>query len=130
MGDQQETLSLPPSKEVFAFHPETKMFMGVVRAHKSPLEDDVYHIPAYATEATVPSYDENTHIAVWDETSGIWAVEEIPVYTPSPEEIILSEIRLLEARVTARRIREAVLGIDGGWLADREEEIAALRSQL
>lgn len=126
--DQQETS--PPVKNVFAWHPETKVFIGVTLAHKSPLEDDVYHIPAHATEVIVPTYDQNTQIAVWDAAAGTWLVEDIPVYIPSPEEVILSEIRLLESLVTPRRVREAVLGIDQGWLADLENEISVLRAQL
>ncbi|WP_435640342.1 hypothetical protein [Micavibrio aeruginosavorus] len=43
---------------------------------------------------------------------------------------IVAEITALEALQTPRRIREAALGQDGGWLADLEDQIAALRVQL
>ncbi len=43
---------------------------------------------------------------------------------------IKSEILAIEATMTKRRIREAVLGTDGGWLAAREADIVALRAQL
>lgn len=42
----------------------------------------------------------------------------------------LEQIRVLENSVTDRRTREAVLGVDGGWLANINQQIAALRSQL
>lgn len=39
-------------------------------------------------------------------------------------------IEKLEASITDRRIREAVLGVDNGWLADINAQIAVLRTQL
>ena len=36
----------------------------------------------------------------------------------------------LELQVTPRRMREAALGIDGGWLAGVDAQISALRSKL
>jgi hypothetical protein len=49
---------------------------------------------------------------------------------PTPDELIKAEIAAIETEITARRMREAVLGLDAGWLATRNEEIAALRAQL
>jgi len=43
---------------------------------------------------------------------------------------VLLQIAKLEATITQRRQREAVLGIDNGWLADVNAQIAALRAQL
>lgn len=42
----------------------------------------------------------------------------------------LAEIATLEAEITSRRIREAILGIDNGWLSDKEQEIKDLRKKL
>lgn len=44
--------------------------------------------------------------------------------------LILSQIATLEASITQRRQREAILGTDNGWLAGIEAQIAALRAQL
>lgn len=44
--------------------------------------------------------------------------------------LTLRKIAELEATVTDRRIREAVLGIDNGWLAGVNDQIAALRKSL
>lgn len=44
--------------------------------------------------------------------------------------VILAKINALEAAQTPRRIRDAVLGTDDGWLANLESEIAALRKNL
>lgn len=46
------------------------------------------------------------------------------------QQVIFEEIARLESEVTPRRIREAVLGTDGGWLANQEALIAAERSKL
>lgn len=48
----------------------------------------------------------------------------------APTPTLLDQIILLEAEITPRRLREAVLGTDNGWLADKEAEIAAVRAQL
>ena len=37
------------------------------------------------------------------------------------------DIAALEATITPRRIREAILGTDNGWLADIEQQIEVLR---
>ena len=41
-----------------------------------------------------------------------------------------SQIQALEATVTDRRVREAVLGVDDNWLKNLNDQIAALRAQL
>jgi hypothetical protein len=46
------------------------------------------------------------------------------------EQNVLSQIAKLEATITPRRQREAILGIDNGWLADVNAQIAALRAKL
>lgn len=42
----------------------------------------------------------------------------------------LFEIDRLEGQITSRRLREATLGTDGGWLANQETLIAAERAKL
>ena len=49
---------------------------------------------------------------------------------PDPNAEIDAQITALEATVTQRRLREAVLTSEGAaWLADLEAQIAALRAQ-
>lgn len=43
---------------------------------------------------------------------------------------IKHNIQALEATITPRRIREAILGIDSGWLANVNSQIATLRASL
>ena len=42
----------------------------------------------------------------------------------------LNEIANLERAITPRRVREAILGVDAGWLSNQEAFIAAERSKL
>lgn len=59
--------------------------------------------------------------SVWD--NGAWV--------PAPDnEVALKEISVLEAQITPRRLREAVLGKDSGWLDDVESQIIELRKRI
>ena len=49
---------------------------------------------------------------------------------PTARETVLSELAALEMSVTPRRIREAVLGVDDGWLKAVNDNIEQLREQL
>jgi hypothetical protein len=49
---------------------------------------------------------------------------------PSAADVIRQSIGALEASVTPRRLREAVLGVDNGWLQSVDAQIVALRAQL
>lgn len=42
----------------------------------------------------------------------------------------LEQIASIEATITPRRVRESVQGTDGGWLAARDAEIAAIRASM
>lgn len=42
----------------------------------------------------------------------------------------IEKIKELELLETPRRISEAILGLDNGWLANNRAQIAALREQL
>lgn len=49
---------------------------------------------------------------------------------PTSDDLIKQAIVALESQQTPRRIREATLEIDNGWLAGIEAQIEALRAQL
>jgi len=151
------------------------IFTHESEARKSPLENDVFLIPAKATDLE-PIQVEDGQVQIWDGENWIAtednrgtevyskengsviifsAIGPIPdTYTteerPSAAHIwvddawlideerqaeidrmaILEQIHLLEMQQTPRRLRDAVLGLDDGWLADLEEEIETLRAQL
>lgn len=49
---------------------------------------------------------------------------------PHPNIVILAQILVLEKTVTQRRLREATLGTDNGWLANLNAQIVTLRESL
>lgn len=59
-----------------------------------------------------------------------WDSRELAVIQEQLKLSIKSDIAGLEATITPRRIREAILGNGGSWLAEQEAAIAALRAQL
>jgi len=54
----------------------------------------------------------------------------LPEVVENPNDEIFAQIAALEQTVTERRIREAILGVDNGWLVNVNNQIAALRGQL
>lgn len=60
----------------------------------------------------------------WLDVSATWPP------TPTESDAIKLQIATLEASITSRRLREAVLGVDGGWLAKVDGEIEILRAKL
>lgn len=59
-----------------------------------------------------------------------WAAQVLKYENEQPRILIKSEIAILEATITPRRVREAILGMDNGWLTDMDSMIQALRAQL
>ena len=58
----------------------------------------------------------------YNEASETWELDE--------RRLLCFQISALEANVTPRRLREATLGVDNGWLMHIEEQIKSLREQL
>lgn len=59
-----------------------------------------------------------------------WKAQELAFIQEQPKLTIKANIAILEATITPRRTREAILGTDNGWLAQQEAAIALLRQQL
>lgn len=87
-------------------------------------------IPADAIEITAE--DHANLMAAQSAGNSIGANDEgFPVAVPPTERsLTLSKIAELEAMITPRRLREAVLGTDGGWLETIDAKIATLRAKL
>lgn len=64
---------------------------------------------------------------VWQ--NGNWVLDSQKQIEVANQQV-LAQIASLEATITQRRVREAVLGTDNGWLANVEAQIGALRQQL
>jgi hypothetical protein len=59
-----------------------------------------------------------------------WKQINPPTVAAIPNWDLISEILKLEQTITPRRLREAILGVDNGWLQKTEKQIAALRSKF
>ena len=51
-------------------------------AYESPLEPDVFLLPANTTEEPPPEYDAETQTLLWDDA---WLINDIPQPEPTPE---------------------------------------------
>lgn len=69
--------------KVYHYDPVTKYYVGEGVADKSPLEEDVWLIPAHATANAVPPLKPEQR-AVWTGTE--WKVEQVPTPVPTPEQ--------------------------------------------
>lgn len=67
--------------KVFHYHRETGAFLGEGEADLSPLEPDVWLIPAYATAKKPPKASKGKQ-AVWVDDS--WELQLIPEPAPEP----------------------------------------------
>lgn len=66
---------------------------ALVRRQKSPLEDNVFPIPAGCTDVEPPNFDASTHTCAFDGSQ--WVVTEIPIPEPEPTPEPLSAMEQL-----------------------------------
>ena len=69
--------------------------------------------------------DHPEHMQIVPLTEEEIAIALQPPATPTK----LQQITALEATITPRRIREATLGIDNGWLSNINAQIETIRNQ-
>lgn len=86
---------------------------------------DTGEIFAYETEKERKQFGATSLVKLSDKQ-----LAELRASQANPKDEIRNQIYALEGTVTPRRIREAVLGVDGGWLARVEAQIVALRGEL
>ena len=89
--------------------------------------NNVVSEPEYAAEQGWVLIPEGVGIG-WLYANGNFINENLPVIDAKNR--IKDDIAALEAEITPRRTREAILGTDNGWLADVELQIGQLRQQL
>lgn len=143
--------------EIYNYSGVTKEYIAKTVADPDPLVEGQFLIPANATETPPPDctnhqvacFLDNQWVIQDDYRGFIYytasgeqhLITEIGVVppddaltekpdNPNSEVSVLQQILALESQQTPRRIREAVLGVDGGWLANLDAQIAALRAQL
>jgi hypothetical protein len=119
---------------IYHYHPNTQQLIAAGVADPSPLEPGKWLVPAHATELEPPAEVEGKtrHFV-----GGQWVYQDIaqPQTPPPPpplegDALLAFQISALEATITARRLREAILGIDKGWLTDKNARIASLRALM
>lgn len=76
-------------KIVYSYHPETKEFLGKDIAYTSPLEKNVFLIPAYSTEQE--PIQEDNKITKWNDEN--WINEVIPPEPQKSDSELLNEIK-------------------------------------
>jgi hypothetical protein len=70
------------------------------------------------------------NIPFTEEQEAEWLLQAAVYEKENPKILIKEKIANLEATITPRRTREAILAIDTTWLADVELQIEQLRQQL
>jgi len=78
----------------------------------------------------VAGLEGTTYVEMTDEEAAAFNAEQAANIAAQVKEDIKVQIAKLESTITSRRLREAVLGTDAGWLANINSQIATLRSQL
>jgi hypothetical protein len=110
---------------------ESGLFVGTYFAQEDPESPGDFIRPVLSTELPLPAVPDG-FFARFD--GEVWNILPIPApEVPPPltgNALIQSQIRQKEATVTQRRLREATLGTDNGWLQALDAEIAVLRGQL
>lgn len=104
----------------------------MIKAKFSPKTGGIYPIDVYknfpADAMDIPQYlyDKYLKGEIIGFTANTGELEGSEPLPPTYNENILE----LEASITSRRVREAILGIDNGWLRDTDIKIQKLRGQL
>lgn len=96
-------------KTVYAYHPETGVFLGTTEADESPLEPGVFLLPAFSTEQKPPRARRG-HTPHFDERAGRWVNRRDPEPEP-PQPEPETEIDLA---AQARAKRNALLA-ESDW---------------
>lgn len=109
-------------KTIYNYHPETAEFIGASQADQSPLEPDVWLIPAHATEIEPPA-TQNGQRAVFNVDAQAWLVVDQP--EPDPAQIKND----MWARIKSKRDATKVGGVKVGtkcYHTDTESRIQHL----
>ena len=131
-----ETKQVSTEHEIRSAHPNTSF--------ATPFSPDGYAVVFDVPQPTYDKYSETVQQGLpvltskghWEQTWSIIQLEgdaliEAQAQKAEDEKAkIKSDIAALEATITPRRTREAILGTDNGWLTDIEVQIQELRGQL
>lgn len=88
------------------------------------------HDGTIVLEETPTKLVDGKRIILTDEEIILRKQEESEFKSSKAERGALDSIQQLEAQITNRRLRESILGVDGGWLQKQEELIKIERAKL
>lgn len=99
-----------------------------------PFDIDYSDLPADVQEVSMEDYyavmnRPSGSTFDFDEDGNLTITPAAPA-TVNPNADVMQQILEIEATVTQRRLREAMLGIDDGWLKAADDRITELRKQL
>ena len=131
-----ETKQVSTEHEIRSAHPNTSF--------ATPFSPDGYAVVFDTPQPTYDKYSETVQQGLpvltfkghWEQTWSIIQLEGDALIDAQAQKVedekakIKADIAALEATITPRRTREAILGTDNGWLADIELQIQELRGQL
>ena len=131
-----ETKQVSTEHEIRSAHPNTSF--------ATPFSPDGYAVVFDAPHPTYDKYSETVQQGLpvltskghWEQTWSIIQLTGDALTDAQAQKVedekakIKSDIATLEATITPRRTREAILAIDTVWLADVELQIQELRGQL
>ena len=131
-----ETKQVSTEHEIRSAHPNTSF--------ATPFSPDGYAVVFDVPQPTYDKYSETVQQGLpvltskghWEQTWNIIQLEGDALTDAQAQKVedektkIKADIAALEATITPRRTREAILGTDNGWLADIELQIQELRGQL
>ena len=130
------TQQLCTESEIRAAHPNTSF--------ATPFNPEGYAVVHDAGQPDYDKYSQTIQLGApvealpnhWEQTWQIIQLEGDALTDAQAQKVedektkIKADIAALEATITPRRTREAILGTDNGWLADIELQIQELRGQL
>ena len=131
-----ETKQVSTEHEIRSAHPNTSF--------ATPFSPDGYAVVFDAPQPAYDKYSETVQQGLpvltskghWEQTWSIIQLEGDALIDAQAQKVedekakIKADIAALEATITPRRTREAILAIDTTWLADIELQIGQLRQQL
>lgn len=131
-----ETKQVSTEHEIRSAHPNTSF--------ATPFSPDGYAVVFDVPQPAYDKYSETVQQGLpvltakghWEQTWNIIQLEGDQLIDAQAQKVedekakIKADIAALEATITPRRTREAILGIGGSWLEEQEAAIAALRAQL
>ena len=93
---------------IFHYHPETGVYLGQGKADPSPLEPDVWLIPAQATTEKPPKPGDGEQV-IW--VNGLWKVEPIPAPEPEPIPDLITGLEPAPVLTTEQKLNAAGLTV-------------------